>query len=328
MSGSSLLSDDDYDWDSADAPAGAGAGSGHRNAMDGANSALGGSPYDLAGQGFSPRSSLLFPPYGAPTQKAPDPSSNPVGAAMQAFAAGADPDSVHPSARPYFDALSKPRNEVPQYGLFGSLDQIRAAMAGAANPLALDAVAPTSQPPRSGDAYDIGDGGATTGARQAAAMPAYRVAATAVGRGPVSVASPTQTPTALDAPEKTVVSSVQKALAAMGRPNDLSNVVPYTPGFAKVLDPAKFDTSGWKPEFSWHAGRSWEAPIPGYSNFVLKYYDDPKQGHVIAVVPPSTAPEHILLSIPSIVEIKLGMRDQINTHTAEKFLNSRPVKSK
>jgi hypothetical protein len=204
------------------------------------------------------------------------------------------------------------RSSPVPYSLLGSLDQIRAWAAASRAP-ANDLADNLGQ--ADGDDDDL---------TEAEAALAYRAPAADLAKsaGASGNASAGRAAKPLDYPERTVQSAVLRALSAMGRDGDASNVAPYTPNYAKILDPSKFDTTGWKRTFSPHSKYwiGWEAPVPGYPRYSIKYYDDPHEGHIIAVVPPTSNPEHWVLAVPSWAGYP------VNTLTAEEFLKSAPRK--
>jgi RHS repeat-associated protein len=90
-----------------------------------------------------------------------------------------------------------------------------------------------------------------------------------------------------------------KALSSLNPGQDeTNNVTPRDGNFAQVADPSKIDTKTWHDAMSSHATSKESPTIPGQSTFVVKLYNDPKRGNVVAVVYPNSDPRHALGLIP------------------------------
>jgi hypothetical protein len=79
--------------------------------------------------------------------------------------------------------------------------------------------------------------------------------------------------------------------------DETKNITPSDGNFAKVADPSKVDTKTWTDAASAHGTSKQSPTIPGQNTFVLKLYNDPSRGNIIAVVFPngtllSLAPHH------------------------------------
>lgn len=110
--------------------------------------------------------------------------------------------------------------------------------------------------------------------------------------------SPTSNVCSEDGPHIVRDASV-KALSSLNPGQDeTKNVTPRDGNFAQVADPSKIDTKTWTNAATVH-GTSKESPtIPGQSTFVVKLYNDPRRGNVVAVVYPNSNPKHGLGIIP------------------------------
>ena len=85
-----------------------------------------------------------------------------------------------------------------------------------------------------------------------------------------------------------------KALSSLNPGQDeTNNVTPRDGNFAQVADPSKIDTKTWTGAATVH-GTSKESPtIPGQSTFVVKLYNDPQRGNIVAVVYPNGTWQHL-----------------------------------
>jgi hypothetical protein len=81
-------------------------------------------------------------------------------------------------------------------------------------------------------------------------------------------------------------------------------VRPYTDDFAKVTNRDAIDTSAWHPAFTIHGAdvRAIESPaLPGYPEYALKMYEDPRSGDTIAVTYVTGGASHDAFAIPYVL---------------------------
>jgi len=80
--------------------------------------------------------------------------------------------------------------------------------------------------------------------------------------------------------------------------DESTNITPRDGNFANVVNPSLINTKTWTGAASAH-GTSRQSPtIPGQSIFVVKLYNDPKRGNIIAVVYPNGTMPHMTGLIP------------------------------
>ena len=83
--------------------------------------------------------------------------------------------------------------------------------------------------------------------------------------------------------------------------DETNNITPRDGNFANVANPALIDTNTWTNAASAH-GSSLQSPtIPGQNIFVVKLYNDPNRGNIIAVVYPNGTMAHMEGLIPFLV---------------------------
>ena len=92
------------------------------------------------------------------------------------------------------------------------------------------------------------------------------------------------------------------SIAALSRLNptqdETNNLTPRDGNFANVANPALINTNIWTNAASAH-GSSLQSPtIPGQNIFVVKLYNDPNRGNIIAVVYPNGTLAHMQGLIP------------------------------
>lgn len=80
--------------------------------------------------------------------------------------------------------------------------------------------------------------------------------------------------------------------------DETNNITPRDGNFANVVNPALINTNTWTNAASAH-GSSLQSPtIPGQNIFVVKLYNDPNRGNIIAVVYPNGTLAHMQGLIP------------------------------
>jgi hypothetical protein len=80
--------------------------------------------------------------------------------------------------------------------------------------------------------------------------------------------------------------------------DETNNITPRDGNFANVANPALINTNTWTGAATIH-GTSKESPtIPGQNTFVVKLYNDPQRGNIIAVVFPNWSIPHVAGLIP------------------------------
>jgi hypothetical protein len=90
-----------------------------------------------------------------------------------------------------------------------------------------------------------------------------------------------------------------KALSTLNPGQDeTQNITPCDGNFANVANPSLINTSTWNGAASAHGTSKQSPTIPGQNTFVLKLYNDPNRGNIIAVVFPNGTLQHLTGLIP------------------------------